>query len=49
MKVSRLSFTLIDFFCIFAEFYQLFAVAVIVHASHDSVDRKTGLTVGMTR
>jgi hypothetical protein len=36
------------FFWIFAVFYQFFAVAVIVHASRDSVDRKTGLTMGMT-
>jgi hypothetical protein len=34
---------------IFAECCQFFAVAVIAHASRDSVDRKTGLTVGMTR
>jgi hypothetical protein len=34
---------------IFAEFYEFFAVAVIAHAARDSVDRKTGLTVGMAR
>jgi hypothetical protein len=37
------------FFWIFAEFYEFFAVAVIAHASCDSVDRKTGLTMGMAR
>jgi hypothetical protein len=33
----------------FAAFYQFFAVALIAHASRDSVDRKTGSAVGMTR
>jgi hypothetical protein len=31
IKVSRRYFTLVDFLGIFAEFYELFAVAVIAH------------------